>query len=91
MILVASRGEAFEEPFSFKNDTGQAVAAPSGTWTLTLTRGDFVKDFAKLPVLNHSVIWRMTADETTALRYNNLSFSLALNGQVVVQGVLRVK
>jgi len=91
MILVASRGEAFEEPFNFKNEQGQPTYVPAGSYTLHLERGDFVKEFTNLTRRSNAILWHMTADETKALPYTNLSFELSYNGQPIASGVLRVK
>lgn len=91
MIVTASRGQVFEEPFNFKNDKGQELNIPVGTFSLTLERGGFVKQFSNLPTRNKSIMWRMTADETRALEYETLYFVLYWNGQEVTRGVLRVK
>lgn len=91
MIVTASRGQAFEEPFNFKNDQGQTLNIPVGTFSLTLERGGFVKHWDHLPTRQSSILWRMTADETKALEYDTLYFVLLFNGQEVTRGVLRVK
>jgi hypothetical protein len=91
MILVASRGEAFEEPFNFKNEQGQLMNVPAGSYTLHLERGDFVKEFTNLTRRSNAVLWHMTADETKALPFSAFSFELAYNGQPIASGVLRVK
>jgi hypothetical protein len=91
MILVASRGRAFEEPFNFKNEQGQLMNVPAGSYTLLLERGDFVQEFDNLTRRGNAVLWNMTADETKALPYSAFSFELAYNGQPIASGVLRVK
>lgn len=91
MILVASRGEVFEEPFNFKNANGQLMNVPAGSYTLLLERGDFVKEFADLTRRGNAIVWHMAADETKALPFSAFSFELAYNGQPIASGVLRVK
>ena len=91
MILVASRGEAFEEPFNFKNEQGQPAFIPAGRYALLLGRGDFVQEFSNLTRRGNAILWHMTADETKALPFSNLSFELTYNGQPIASGVLRVK
>lgn len=91
MILVAHRGEAFQEPFVFKNEKGQVTGVPIGTWSLILTRADFVKEFSNLPAYNGGVVWKMTAAETADLPYSNFSVALYLDGKHVTSGVLQVR
>lgn len=91
MIVTASRDKAFEEPFNFKNDKGQPLNLPIGSFSLSLERGDFVKVFDKLPTRNNSIMWRMTADEMKDLPYSSLYFVLYYNGQALTRGVLRVQ
>lgn len=91
MILTATRGEAFEEPFNFKNDIGQELNIPIGSFSVTLERGDFVKQFDKLPTRGKSIIWKMTADETGDLQYETLYFVLFFEEHEVTRGVLRVR
>jgi hypothetical protein len=91
MILTASRGKPFKEPFTFKNEKGQVMNVPSGNYTLLLERGDFVQEFNNLTRRGNAILWNMTADETKALPYSAFAFELAYNGQPIASGVLRVK
>lgn len=90
MIVTASRGQALVEPFNFKNDRGQPLNIPVGTFSLTLERGDFVRHWDHMPTSQNSILWKMTAEETNALQYDTLYFVLFFNGQEVTRGVLRV-
>lgn len=91
MIFTASRGQAFAEEFSFKNDKGQPLTVPYGEYVLTLERGGFVKEFRNLRVQRHAIHWIMTAQETQALEYTTLYFTLSFNGTQIARGTLRVQ
>lgn len=91
MILTASRDAAFQEPFNFKNERGQLLTLPTGTYGLTLERGDYVKHFDNLLIRRGSVIWKMTASEVAELPYSTFYFNLYFNEQPLASGVLRVK
>lgn len=90
MILTATRGQDFEEPFNFKDDQGHELNIPIGSFSLTLERGSFVRQF-DLSTRGKSILWRMTADETKALEYDSLYFVLFFDEKEVTRGVLRVK
>lgn len=90
MILVASRGQAFSEDFTFKNEAGRVMPAPTGTYSLTLEHGDFAKQYPASRA-QAGVVWNMTADEVAGLQYSNYYFALYFNGKEVTRGVLRVQ
>lgn len=87
--LSATRGAAFAHPFDFKNEKGQAVAAPAGDYVLHLERGASVREFS-LQRFRTGVVWNMTAEETQNLEYSTMYFVLNFNGQEIARGVLRV-
>lgn len=89
MIFTATRGKAFREEFSFKNEKGQPLAVPSGEYALFLERGHAVTE-GTLRVTRNTIFWTMTADETAALKYSTMYFHLTFNGQEISRGVLRV-
>ena len=90
MILTATRGQAFKEPFTFKNDKGQLLSAPAGDYRLYLEHGDFSIEYSNLTKLRSEVVWSLSAGETTALPYSTLYFRLTYNGEELTRGVLRV-
>lgn len=91
MIFTASRGQAFSEPFTFKNEKGQLIAVPAGEYVLTLERGETVRQFRNLKRERGKIMWNMTANETKALEYSTMYFVLTFNGTEISRGVLRVQ
>lgn len=91
MIFTASRGQAFKDKFTFKNEKGKPLNVPSGEYRLILERGEYVTEFKNLTVLRDYIGWNMTAAETNALKYSTMYFTLYLNGQEIARGVLRVQ
>lgn len=91
MILTASRGKPFKEPFSFKNEKGQPVAIPPGEFVLVLEHGEFLTEYRNLAKTRSTVTWNLTANETEALPYDSLYYTLNLNGEPVDRGILRVQ
>jgi hypothetical protein len=89
MIFTASRGEAFQETFTFKNAQGRPLSIPLGDYRLTLERGDVVR-VVPLQVTPSTIYWTMTAEQTRKLEYNTMYFTLSYNGQELSRGVLRV-
>ena len=89
MIFTASKGQPFREEFTFKNEKGKPVAIPRGDYRLVLERGDYVRE-GNLKIAPNAIYWNMTAEETQALAYSTLYFTLAFNGQEIARGVLRV-
>jgi hypothetical protein len=89
MIFTASRGQAFREEFTFKNDKGKPQNVPAGDYRLLLERGGLVREFHPRLARN-AIQWVMTADETASLEYATMYFVLTLNGQEIARGVLRV-
>lgn len=91
MIFTASRGKAFKESFEFKNEKGQAIAAPQGEFVLSLERGmGYVRTYT-LKRERTKILWNMTAAETQDLEYSTLYFVLYHNGSELLRGVLRVQ
>lgn len=90
MILTASRGSNFKEEFTFKNDMGEKINLPVGDYRLTLERGGTVHIYDNLKRGRNSITWNMAADETKALEYETMYFSLTLDGAQLARGVLRV-
>lgn len=90
MILTATKGKPFSEEFTFKNSKGKLLTVPSGSYALTLERAGWVQEFTDFRVQRNSIVWRMTADETDALKYSTLYFALTFNGTQIARGVLRV-
>lgn len=88
-VFNASRGQAFREEFTFKNAAGKPLNVPSGNYVLTLERGNIVREFQPRLARN-AIQWLMTADETQALEYSTMYFTLTYNGQEIARGVLRV-
>jgi hypothetical protein len=89
MVLTAVRGQEFTEDFTFKNEQGKPVSVPAGSYILTLTRGNSIKQFNLNPTRT-GVIWTLTKQDTQELEYNTFYFALTFNGQEITRGVLRV-
>lgn len=90
MTFTAFRGEPFREEFTFKNAAGKVIPAPMGDYRVVLERGEFVKVFRNLRITRNTIFWTMTADETDALQFSTMYFTLTHEGNEVARGVLRV-
>lgn len=91
MILTATRGQVFKEPFVFKNEKGQPLGAPSGDYRVYLEHGnDFAIEFSNLTKLRSEVVWSMSGAQTAGLPYSTFYFRLTYNGEELARGVLRV-
>lgn len=90
MIVTATRGKSFAEPFNFKNEEGEPVNVPTGHYTVSLTRGDYARIFENLRTIRTAVVWSLTADDVATLPYSSLYFTLNFNGEEITRGILRV-
>lgn len=90
MNLTAYRGQPFSETFTFKNQYGQVVAPPYGTYAVYLQNGSYIASFPATRT-SAGVVWTLTAAQVDALPYSTLYFTLTNNGAAVTQGVLTVR
>lgn len=90
MNLTAYRGQSFQEVFTFKNQYGQVVTPPLGTYVVYVQNGSYITSFPATRT-SSGVIWSLTAAQVNALPYSTLYFTLTNNGTAVTQGVLTVR
>lgn len=94
MDFLLTRGRDFQEHFDFKNDRGQPITAPNGVYKLTVTRGDFAREYTSgrgLSRQHTGLIWKIPASETKDFAYRTLYYTLYVDDQELVRGVLKVQ
>lgn len=94
MDFLLTKGRDFEERFDFKNEQGKPLSAPAGEYRLVLQRGTFARVYKPGSGLYRGqtyVIWKIKASETEDFEYRTLYYTLYLNDQELVRGVIKVQ
>ena len=94
MDFLLTRGRDFQEHFDFKNNRGKPISAPAGSYKLTVTRGDFAREYTPGRGLSRQrtgIIWKIPAKETQDFEYRTLYYTLYVDDQELVRGVLKVQ
>lgn len=94
MDFVVARGQKFQESFNFKAENGKPVAAPQAEVVLIMRRGDFAKRYEVGSGMNRartSIAWTMTEEETKALPYNIMYYTLYIGDAEFLRGILKIQ
>lgn len=90
MILTATRGQSFREPFTFKDANGRPAVIPQGSYRLILEHAPWSAECGSLARSRGELIWSLTEQEVADLPYSTVYFRLTFNGEELARGVLRV-
>lgn len=94
MNFTLVRGRDFSEHLDFKNPQGKPISTPAGEFRIVLERGLFAKEYtvgAGLTRLRNGLSWRIPKEETQDFEFSTMYYTLYLNNNEVIRGILRIQ